>query len=221
MEKLRSIEKKVYSVVFYLLTIGLLVSYSNKERFEGYFVYEDNTVEWLTFGVLAIMAGICFRRFFAFKNKKSKMFLFGTLFAGLLFTFGAGEEVSWFQRQIGYKSSDFFEKHNSQHETNLHNLVLKNGKKINKIIFGTGLGIIIGLYLLVLPLLYDRNSGVKNWADTWGIPIPKGHHIQAYIAMALIASLIHTPKKGELLEFSGVTVFFLILLYPKNEHIFE
>lgn len=221
MDSMRSFEKKIFFLVLYILTLGVLVSYIDKKIFESYFVYEDHTVEWLTFGILAIMSYICFNRLRKALGKKGKPYILGCLLGGLIFIFGAGEEVSWFQRQIGYKSSDFFENNNSQHETNFHNLVLSNGKKINKIVFGTGLGILIGFYLLVLPLLYRKNQLTKNLVNNWAVPVAKKHHVEAYIFMVILATLIPTSKKGELLEFSGVAIFLLILLYPLNEDNFN
>jgi hypothetical protein len=74
---------------------------------------------------------------------------------GLVFVFGAGEEISWGQRILNIESSEFFVKHNAQREINIHNLIV-NGKKINKIIFGTSLGVCIGAYFLSLWTLEKK-----------------------------------------------------------------
>ncbi|MCZ7674723.1 MAG: hypothetical protein M5U35_00845 [Roseovarius sp.] len=42
----------------------------------------------------------------------------------IVFFFGAGEEMSWGQRIFGWESGEYFQQHNFQGETNLHNLVV-------------------------------------------------------------------------------------------------
>ena len=81
------------------------------------------------------------------------MFLSVTFLCGLVFLFGAGEEISWGQRIFNTESSEFFLKNNAQQETNLHNLVV-GGVKINKLVFGKGIAIFIVLYLVVFPIIW-------------------------------------------------------------------
>jgi hypothetical protein len=213
-------EKIILLFLFYILTVGLLVSYIDKTLYEGFFVQEDKTIEWLTFAVLVFSSFLCFKRARELKVHRSKKFIVCTFLAGIIFAFGAGEEASWFQRQIGFKSPDYFVKNNSQREANIHNLVVK-GKKVNKIVFGTGLAIGVCIYLLIFPLIYRRKEGFKKWVDSMAIPLPQEHHIVCYLLLFLITTLIPTPKRGELLELGGTCIFLMILLYPYNSEIYK
>jgi hypothetical protein len=144
----------------------------------------------------------------------------GLLVLGCLYVFGAGEEMSWAQRIFGFHSPEYFAGNNTQGETNLHNLII-GGVKINKLIFGTLLGILVGLYVLILPYLYRRKKGFAAFVDSLGLPVPKAFHILAYLVVVLCAELSGSGKKGEILEFGGVWIFTLMTLWPYNGHIFS
>lgn len=68
---------------------------------------------------------------------------------GLLCLVGAGEEISWGQHWIQFESSDFFQQHNQQQETNLHNLM-------DPVLFSTMINIVIYGGFTLVPFL--------NWA---------------------------------------------------------
>ena len=103
--------------------------YTDKPRFD-LFVREDGLVEWIT--VAGLLAGgiVCFSRFKKFFAERSRWFLFVTFCLGVFLLFSAGEEISWGQRILGIESPEYFQKNNTQHETNLHNLV-GGGIKVN------------------------------------------------------------------------------------------
>ena len=113
---------------------------------------------------------------------------------GLVFVFGAGEEISWGQRILNIESSEFFVKHNAQREINIHNLIV-NGKKINKIIFGTSLGVCIGAYFLILPIVYTKIDGIKHLVNRFAIPIPRVFHIISYIILIILVSMVDSSRK--------------------------
>ena len=76
---------------------------------------EDSPVE--TFGALCLIAaGIVF--LMSFRARHNVVYL---LF-GLLFLFGALEEISYGQRIFGFATPSFFREHNGQGEFNIHNL---------------------------------------------------------------------------------------------------
>ena len=86
-----------------------------------------------------------------------------------LVLFGAGEEISWGQRLVGWESPEWFLDHNKQNETNLHNLLVF-GVNINKMVFAKLLGIGMLLYLVALPLAYRRRPRFREWIDRRAIP---------------------------------------------------
>src|SRR5690606_37028058 len=102
--------------------------------------------------------------------------------------------ISWGQRIFNISSSEFFHQHNAQGETNLHNLVVGD-TKINKLIFGTLLGIIIAVYCLVLPTLARKVPAVMKLVDKFAIQIPRGHHVIAYLIIFLLVEINPSPKR--------------------------
>jgi hypothetical protein len=214
MGRLSFVEKIILALVFVILAVGYILFYTNIARFDLY-VQEDGIVEWLT--VLGLILGciVCLRRFFQLRKNRTAWFLLVTIGLGLLLFFAAGEEISWGQRILGIKSSEFFKEKNSQGETNLHNLVV-GGKKLNKIIFSIGLTIAMGIYLLVFPILYRYHTGTKRFIDKSGIPLPKAYQVISMLIVFGITSLLPHEKKAELLEAGIALLFFLVIRYPGN-----
>lgn len=219
-EKLNEIEKMILTFIASASILGLIFCLINKTYYEGTYAREDGFLEWLTVYALALSSLLSFGRFFKLLGKKNLLFLTCLLGAGAVFLFGAGEEVSWGQRIFEIQSTEYFQQNNSQGEMNLHNLVVE-GKKVNKVIFGTGLGIMVGLYLLVLPFLYDKKESVKKIVNKLAIPVAKNVHIISYVVLFILVSCIPSSKKGEVLEFGGCFLFFLMFRYPKNEEIYS
>ena len=214
------IDKIVLAVVFIFVIIGVVWARIDESSFMSYYVNEDHIIEWLT--VLALLCGsaLCFFRVWKLRASKNWLFLLCTFILGCLFFFGAGEEISWGQRILGITSSDFFQIHNAQRETNLHNLVVK-GVKINKLIFGLTIGIIIVIYFLIVPVLYRKFEVVKKWVNRLAIPIPTLFHIGCYLVLFLLAEATGSDKKPEILEFGGCWIFFMMTLNPFNKENFH
>lgn len=209
-----------FAVLLQFLLFGLYFAHTNLTYFEGVFAVEDGLVEWLTVVWLVASAVLCITRFFKLRNKRPKLFLFMLLFFAAGFLFGAGEEVSWGQRIFDVQSSEFFQKNNSQGETNLHNLVV-GGTKINKLLFGLILGIAIAAYCLILPTLARKFPKVMKLVQKFAIPIPRGRQVLAYLVIFLLVEINPSPKRGELVEFGGTLMFFLMFLNPWNKRLFE
>ena len=213
-------ERVIFSIVFLIIVIGVILSRVDLPFFEGSYVREDGFIEWLTIVALSSGAFLCFYRTFKLKSQRSLMFLLGMVLMGLVFIFGVGEEISWGQRILNIESSEFFMKHNAQREINIHNLIV-NGKKINKIIFGTLLGVCIGAYFLILPIFYRKIDGIKQFVNRFAIPVPRVFHIISYIILIILVSIVNSSKKGELLEFGGCWILLLMIFNPYNREIFK
>lgn len=219
MFKISTIEKSILAFVLVMLVIGYSLFYTNQPMFVTY-VEEDGIVEWLT--VLGLLLGcfVCIGRFFQLRRHRKAWFLFVTFALGVLLFFAAGEEISWGQRILGLKSSEFFLEKNAQGETNLHNLVV-NGVKLNKLIFSIGLIAVLGIYLVVMPLLYRYSQSVKNFINRSGIPLPRAYQVISILVVFVITSLLPHEKKAELLEAGIGLLFFAIIRYPGNIYIFQ
>ncbi len=210
------LEKTIFGVVIAATLTSMAVSYINDDFFMSSLTAEDGPIEWLTVLALAITSAICIYRVIILKGERPKLFLVMTFLLGLVFFFGAGEEISWGQRIFNTESPEFFQQHNAQGETNLHNLVV-GGKKLNKIIFGIGLHLVLLIYLLALVPLYKRKPRVKNFLDRFAVPIAKPYQVIGYLAVILLVQVIMTSsKRGELGEFAGSFLFLLNIAFPYN-----
>lgn len=209
-----------YAILLQFALFGLYFAHTNLNYFESVFVVEDGLVEWLTVFWLMLSCVLCLSRFVTLQGKRPKLFLAMLLIFAAVFFFGAGEEISWGQRLLKVDSSEFFQTHNAQGEMNLHNLVV-SGKKINKMIFGLTLGIIIALYCLVLPTLARKFRPVMKLVQKFAIPIPRGRHVVALILLFILVEINPSPKRGEIMEFGSTLLFFLIFFNPWNRRAFQ
>jgi hypothetical protein len=171
---------------------------------------------------LGLLAGfiVCLSRFFKLLRVENWWFLAVTLTLGVLLLLAAGEEISWGQRILGLKSSEYFLKNNAQGETNLHNLVV-NGVKINKLVFSVLLIAVLAIYLAILPILYKTRTGIKNFIDKRGIPVPKPYQILSFLLLFGLSQLLRHDRNAELLECGFAALFFLIIAFPLNKELFE
>ncbi len=218
------LEKLTFIFVFTLCLLGVYFSRTDLKFFEGVYVREDGLLEWLTVVGLLIGSLMNIYRARILAPFRQKRFVFGLYFLAAFFFFGLAEEISWGQRiwesWFDFKVPSFFLQYNSQGEMNIHNLRF-GGVKINKLIFGTFLGIGIVFYFLILPLLYKRQAKVKSFIDSIAFPLPRGYHIIAYISLAILAECIAGGKKGEVLEFGGTWIVLLMIFEPFNREIFS
>lgn len=217
--KLSALELYTLLSLLIILLLGYLLFYTNVRIFERY-VEEDGTVEWLT--VVGLMMGciVAFSRFIRLFKKRSWWFLLVTLGLALVLFFGSGEEISWGQRIFGWKTPAYFEKHNAQHETNIHNLI-EDGVKLNKLIFSTILSIFLAIYLLVIPLLHAKAKGVRDLLDKSAVPVPRLYQVISFVVLFAATQLLRHEKSPELLECGTGLLLFLIIRYPRNEYIFD
>ena len=209
------------AIILGLFVYGLVLLHQDQEAFLVW-IREDGLVEWLTFAVLLITSAFSFIMSYAFSRSEPESGAKRVwLFLGFLFLFGAMEEISWGQRVFGIESPQWFLKHNRQGETNLHNLLVF-GVNINKLVFGKILAILIGIYLLAIPLLYRFNQGFKDFINRWSIPIAQNYQILLFVIVVIIAQphLRLAEKAGELRELCSCFFFLLILVHPYNQEIF-
>ncbi len=220
----KTLERLAFIFVFIMSVLGVYFSRTDLTFYESSYCGEDGPIEWLTVTALlvgSIMSIYRARILAPFRNKK---FVFCLYFMAFVFFFGLMEEISWGQRiwtaLFDFRVPEFFQKYNTQGETNFHNLYFGNFK-VNKVIFGTLLGIIIVFYFLVLPTLYKKFEGVKVKVDSWALPLPRFYHIIAYLVLAVLVEAIAGGKKGEILEFGGSWIVLLMLFEPYNRNIFS
>jgi hypothetical protein len=217
---LTRLELSILCVAFLLLLTGVTMSFMNSDMFANHYTAEDGFIEWLTVFGLLTGTGVCFYR----ANKLYKMrgiwFSIFTISLGILMVIAAGEEISWGQRIFNIESTEYFQKYNSQQETNFHNMVF-NGVRMNRVIFSLTLFGIMVIYLIFLPIAYRKNIKVKDFIDSNGIIIPKNYQTISFVIMFLLSTIVPHEKRAELVEFGAVFLFLLIVWFPLNNHIFK
>ncbi len=206
-------EKTISAVVIFYCFLGLFLSYSNPAYFSGTYTLEDGFLEWGQFTALILSSGLLFYR--ASMLCKKSIIFYTTLFAAFVFLVGALEEISWGQRLFAFNSSAYFYMNNSQQEFNFHNLVIY-GVRLNKLIFGLGLTSAVIILFLIIPIVHAKNPKWAEKINALGIPVARVSHIILYFLVLFSYLLIKSGKRGEVLEFGGVWIFYLLLLNPKN-----
>lgn len=203
-----------------LVASGVVIALIDIDWFENVYTVEDGFIESWTVVPLLIAAVYANVRIFKLRGKRSRLFITCLVLIALFSLFIVGEEISWGQRIFNVESSEFFQKHNAQGETNLHNMVV-GGAKVNKIIFSQLLVVVLSFYLLILPFLYRKKSKVADFCDRLGIPIAQNYQIISCLLLFIAISLIPSGKNAEILE-AGITgLFLLIFLFPFNRHIYK
>lgn len=220
MKTLTLIEKIAYSVLIIIFGFGIYYSNTDLTYFDEIYTKEDGYAEYGTALFLFCSSMLLFYRFFKLQKFKKPLWKFGILMLGIIFLFGAGEEVSWGQRIFNVESSEYFLENNAQGETNLHNMVV-GGKKVNKIIFSQLLTVVLIIYLIIAPILYRKVEVIKNLANMFAVPIVKWQHTIAFLSSTALISLMPSNKKWELYELAFAVIFLLIFMNPLNKNIYS
>ena len=219
-KKLTKTESSLFIALSITLALSVYFGFTDEVYFDTVFAQEDGVIEYATFFFLLCISILQFVRLFTKGKNKTTLWKLGVFFFGILFLFGAGEEISWGQRIFGIESGEFFQGNNLQKETNLHNLEI-GGVKLNKLIFSQLLTIVMALYLLVMPILYQKFNGIKKLINRFVIPVPQLSHIVAFLINTIfIAILPNLSRKWEVYELFFAVIFLLIFLNPVNKDIY-
>ena len=215
----KRIERIVLVVLASLTMLGFALACWDAELFRVY-TREDGVIENGTVAALLAGAGVCIRRVGRLRGRRPALFLAATGLLALLYVAAAGEELSWGQHFFKFRAPEFFQKHNAQHEANVHNLVVK-GVKINRLVFGTSLFAAIVGYCSLLPWGYLRLPGGRRLVDALAIPVPRTRHIAWYAALAAIAVATPSQYRWEVMELVSATMFFFFTALPLNAAAFD
>jgi hypothetical protein len=209
-----------YAFLLFVFAIGIYTSNTNMNFFENVFAREDGSVEYATALMLLCISLLQLYRLYKLSKYKAYLWKIGMIAFVLIFFFGAGEEISWGQRIFNIESSEYFLENNAQKEMNLHNMVIE-GTKVNKLIFSQLLTIILVIYLIITPVLYQNFGQLKNLMARFAVPLPHWHQSLAFVVVSTIMFIIPSSKKWELYELAFGVIFFLIFLNPYNFRIYS
>jgi hypothetical protein len=196
-----------------LFTVAYYVTGLHAE-FRAGFAIEDGPVEWGTALCLLLSSLVLTRNALALRGRGALAVAMTALYA-LAFFFAAGEEISWGHRLLDREVPEFFLENNAQGETNIHNLVLGDIKLV-KTVFGSGLSLVILLYLLVLPLVYVRVGAVARLADRLAVPVADSRHMILALVATLVIFAVQMATKWESYEFVFSLLTVSIFLHPRN-----
>lgn len=215
------LEKRAYPLIFTVAAISYVMSIvmPNDDFANHWMIREDGMLESITALALLAASLLCGYRCWTLRHCRPKSFVLCTAAAAGVLFFGMGEEISWGQRIFDIQTPEFFLANNVQNETNLHNLEI-GGVRINKLIFGKILAVVIGAYLL-LPLWYQHSRPTRQLLNRLAIPVPRLHQILAILAVVLLVETSGASKRGEIKEFALSCTFLLIMLNPRNLWIFR
>lgn len=221
LKQFTTFEKWMLGFVSIVALVATAASFLKDTSFYERIVVEDGPVEWITCIALAACAGLALVRFTqGITTGRKPLYLAGLLLTAMVFTFGAGEEISWGQRIFGIETPEYFMKNNNQRETTIHNLVL-GGVRVNRLVFGKILAVGLVVFLFLLPWCWQKFPKFRALAANFAVPVPKLSHGLIYLVLALIITCIPAPTRGELHEFCGACIFFLMVLYPINSEVFR
>lgn len=198
-----------------IIGTGIVLSRIDESIFRNYFVVEDGIIEYATAVFLLAISIVSFYRLRTLAAGKRIWFFVTTGFFALIFFFGAGEEISWGQRIFGFETSEFFLEHNYQGETNLHNLMVGE-TKINKLIFGQLLTLVLTTFFVFIPLLAKWKPQIINLFDYFYVPFPRFYQSATFFVGGFAILLVDSTKKGELNEICLSVLLFLVIYNPLN-----
>lgn len=132
-------------------------TFSNMSRSSGS-ATDDNFMEWLQ--VLILGVGVVISGVLAVNTKKNPLLKIAFFFAGLIFLFLIGEEISWRERLFTFSGLEFLRENNYQNELNVH-----NRQGINE----------ISIFFYILTFLYGFATWLLRWwAERKGVIQKKG-----------------------------------------------
>lgn len=206
-------------IVVYFFTISIiaysLITFAYFEELLVQLVAEDGPAENLTALMLFAASVVSFYRVKQYAMLKKSGWVIAQILLAVFFFFAAGEELSWGQRIFNVQSGEFFQQHNLQGETNIHNLMVGD-TKINKLVFSQLLFVVLVIYFVFLEFLAKKVKWIGNLVRYFNVPLPKLHHVVMMLASAIVIQGIYYSRHDELLECVFATIFFLIFLNPKK-----
>ncbi|MBL7971861.1 MAG: hypothetical protein JNL03_10105 [Prolixibacteraceae bacterium] len=218
-----------YYIVVVVLAIGFSYSvyYFLDPETVAYIGDEDHFFEWATAISLFLSFSILLTLFLKTKN----IFY---LFLSVLFFWGAGEEVSWGQRIIGFKTPELMQEINVQNELSLHNIEIFNTHDFQQ---NTKKGfarlleinflfrIFMMCFGILLPFLAYHSLTVRKLTEWAKLPIPPISigifFLINWITFRILFVYVLSPQHGiqyldtdsEIFECLGAFIFFVISAY--------
>ncbi|PLX97293.1 MAG: hypothetical protein C0620_01230 [Desulfuromonas sp.] len=211
---LRNQETQAAVVLYCLLMLLFITMATLNPTAYIWLTYEDLLGEWSQ--VFLFLAALLLSLVLAVRRKKYSPF-FTLLTLACLYV--VGEEISWGQRLLNLNTPVFFQQHNLQQETNLHNFITGPFDTALK----QAIEIVLASALITFSTLYahpisDRLpvlGGMKRW-----VPPPPGYLWPYFCTAALFELRIFRFNEAELAEIliAAGLVFYTFHHLFKQEH---
>jgi hypothetical protein len=205
----------MYPLLLIFLALAIYTQY-----FEAVMVSEDGFFQWITFFTLLFSSLMSFYRANILKPFRGKPFSLYLIILGFIFLIFALDEVSWFQRVLGFNSPLFFQKYNTNKQFNFHHLIIY-GININNLVFTLSVKFLATLYFLVLPFFYNKINKVKNVINRFAIALPRYTHTGAYLVLTVMVALIPSDQRTVIFEFGFYWILVLMMYNPLNDEVFS
>jgi len=215
MPKLSPIDGALFGLAIVSLIATVIYYFADQMAFAMEFAIEDGPVEWGTTICLFLSCLVLARNAIVLKSKRGWGAAVLTGFFAFLFFFATGEEISWGQRIFGWESGAFFKQVNAQQQTNFHNLVIGN-VKLAKTMFGSGLSVVLLLYLVVLPVMYSISGLVRRLMNKMVIPVPDIRHAGMIVIATAVMLSIDMVYQWEVYELVFSLMAVSIFIRPRN-----
>lgn len=215
MTLLRKYDTGLMVVIVATLVATVILALAAPNYFTLVFAKEDGLVEYGTALFLLVASIVMATHAISLWRQGRRGAAMLTAVYGLMFFMASGEEISWGQRIIGWESGEFFQQHNKQDETNLHNLMIGD-VHLTKSLFGPVLTICILLYLVGLPLIYPKGGRIAALADRMAVPVPWLKHAAIALIASVIIAVLDADRKWEVYELVFSLLIVSIFLLPQN-----
>jgi hypothetical protein len=214
-------ERAIYVMIVLLIVAGMIMVRVAPDFLESVYLIEDGILEWFTVAVLLVCAFLCFQRAVRLRAVRPALFVGSLIFLGFIFIFGVGEELSWGQRVFGVETPEWLEKHNRQHELNVHNLMVGD-ISVNRVVFGTILTVMLTSYLFLLPWLAGRSTRIGRLVERLGLPLPSWMQALAFVPVIILPDLlVPSGESDELREACACLMLLILFCYPRNGYLYS
>ncbi|MFP7570158.1 hypothetical protein [Marivita sp. S2033] len=199
----------------FVLVAAFVVSALSKDMFFTYFGAEDSLIENFTAIGLACAGAVLLMRAFRARALLTPGALALAVLYGLAYLWAGGEEISWGQRIFGFESPEYFQENNDQQEFTFHNLTIGD-VKLDELLFGPLLSVIILTYLIILPVLWINVDWVRRLTRAMVIPVPQLHHAGFALFVTVAIPLLEESRRWEVYECIFALLSLAIFVHPAN-----
>jgi tetratricopeptide (TPR) repeat protein len=182
-------------ILFFVIAGAYLIMARYFPRLYILATYEDLIGEWAQVFLFTFTMLLAVRQ--AVISSKFRLYFSLLAFACL---YVAGEEISWGQRLFDIPTPEFFDQHNLQGETNLHNFFTGPISTLTKQALEYVIAVGLAGYGLVYPWLLRRRAHLALWFEKKGLAAPPLYLWPFFVTSALLEIGLFQFNEAEIAE---------------------